>query len=231
MKARRPPGFDEALQTLEVIPALKEAGILAGATALYTEHLENPHERFSFDLDFQVARGSVEAAHRRLKLAGLKAFRLVSRLNEDIYEYEAKVGRRVIRVEIAKPYLEHRRKYVVSRKVPGLHVLSLSDLLFAKVSAFSTRSLPRDLFDLFSVDQQRGIDWRKLLEQAARMDDNDYNPAEFHSNLNRHAAECSSAAYWRDMPVRKPPAVEAFAGFVTRLREVNDQVIRSTLEA
>jgi hypothetical protein len=98
------------------------------------------------------------------------------------------------------------------------------------VSAFSTRSLPRDLFDLFSVDQQRGIDWRKLLEQSARMDDNDYNPAEFHSNLNLHAAECPSPAYWRDMPVRNPPTVETFAGFVTRLREVNDQVIRSTLE-
>jgi hypothetical protein len=46
MKARRPPGFDEALLTLEVIPALKEAGILAGATAL---HIPPGSESNEFD--------------------------------------------------------------------------------------------------------------------------------------------------------------------------------------
>lgn len=41
-------------------------------------------------------------------------------------------------------------------------MVSLADLMFAKVSAFSTRGFARALIDLLAIDQQRRIDWREL---------------------------------------------------------------------
>jgi hypothetical protein len=154
----------------------------------------------------------------------------VSRLSDEIYEYQARVGKRVVRIEIAKPYLRHRRKYQPSRHVPGLAVISLEDLLFAKVSAFSTRGFARDLIDLFAVDCQRKIDWVKLLRQAARAPDNDYNPTEFHRKLKWHYCECSKRKYVDEMPVAKAPNSLQFRRFIQRVLAANRTVVKETLK-
>ena len=166
---------------------------------------------------------------RRLDPAGRRKRGLVSRLNEDLYGYEARVGRRIVRVEIARPYLRNRRKYQPSRHVPGLVVVSLADLLLAKVSAFSTRGFPRDLIDLLAAHQQQTIDWKKLFAQATRMADNDYNPAEVHRKLQEQARACRRPGYWKELPVTQPPSRRQLLEFIECLRSANRAVARSSL--
>ena len=167
MKAPIPLDLPTVLRTFEVIPELATAGAFAGANALYLEHIENPLGRFSLDIDLQNQTEEIEAIHRRLLPQTQKKLKLVSRLSAEMYEYEARVGGRAIRIEIARPYLRHRKKHQPSKHVPGLAVVSLADLMFAKISAFSTRGFARELIDLFAIDQQRAIDWQVLLAQAA----------------------------------------------------------------
>ena len=112
----------------------------------------------------------------------------------------------------------------------GLVVVSLDDLLFAKLSAFSTRGFPRDLIDLFAVDLQRNPDWRKLFHQAARASDNDYNPAEFHRKLKSHYRECARAGYVDELPVTMPPDTTKLHQFIDRLLTLNQAVARDVLE-
>lgn len=147
-----------------------------------------------------------------------------------MYEYQARVGGQTIRIEIARPYLRHRKKYQPSKHVAGLAVVSLADLLFAKISAFSTRGFPRDLIDLFAVDQQRDIDWQELLSQAARASDNDYNPAEFLRKLQSHHHECVRPVYLRELPVRHPPGPAVLREFIERLMIANQAVAQATLQ-
>jgi hypothetical protein len=109
-------------------------------------------------------------------------------------------------------------------------VVSLADLMFAKVSAFSTRGFARDLIDLFAVDQRRSIDWQELLAQAARASDNDYNPAELLRKLQSHHDECVKPAYARELPVQRPPAPAALREFIDRLMAANQAVAQATLK-
>ena len=109
-------------------------------------------------------------------------------------------------------------------------MVSLPDLLFAKVSAFSTRGFTRDLIDLFAVDQQKNVDWPRLLLQASCATDNDYNPAEFHRKLQQHLAACGKPDYWQEAPVTHPPTTADLRGFVQNLLAANRQVARTTLE-
>jgi len=231
MKAPIPLDLPTVLRTFEVIPELATAGAFAGANALYLEHIENPLGRFSLDIDLQNQTEEIEAIHRRLLPQTQKKLKLVSRLSAEMYEYEARVGGRAIRIEIARPYLRHRKKHQPSKHVPGLAVVSLADLMFAKISAFSTRGFARDLVDLFAIDQQRSIDWQELLAQAARASDNDYNPAEFLRKLQSHHRECVKRAYAQELPVRRPPAPATLREFIERLMAANQAAAQATLKS
>jgi predicted nucleotidyltransferase component of viral defense system len=211
------------------VPALKTAGALAGANALYLEHIPNSLGRFSFDLDLQNQQEDLESVHRRFSVLHAKSLRLVSRLSEEIYEYQIRLGRQVFRVEISRPYLRHRRAYAASKHVAGLAVVSLADLLFAKVSAFSTRGLPRDLIDLYAIHRHKQLDWEKLLLQAARASDNDFNPTEFHRKLREHHGDCGRPSYWRELPVMRPPSVVELRTFIEELTAANQTVGRLSL--
>jgi predicted nucleotidyltransferase component of viral defense system len=226
----KPLDLNTVVQTFEALPELARAGVFAGANALYLEHIENPLGRFSMDIDLQNPTEDIETVHRRFSAQTKKKLVLVSRLSDEIYEYQTRIGRRIVRVEIARPYLRHRRKYQTSRHVPGLAVISLADLMFAKVSALSTRGFSRDLIDLFAVDQQRNIDWPKLLRAAARAPDNDYNPTEFHRRLKWHHRECAKPGYVNDLPVSKPPDPTALRQFINRLLAANQAVVEDTLK-
>jgi hypothetical protein len=226
----RPLDPKTVVQTFEALPELARAGVFAGANALYLEHIENSLGRFSMDIDLQNQTEDIEAVHRRFSPQTKKKLVLVSRLSDEIYEYQTRIGSRIVRVEIAKPYLRHRRKYQPSRHVPGLAVISLADLMFAKVSALSTRGFARDLIDLFAVGQQRNIDWPKLLREAARAPDNDYNPTEFHRKLRWHHRECSKPSYAKDLSVSKPPEPTALRQFINRLLAANQAVAEETLK-
>lgn len=57
--------------------------------------------------------------HRRFSAQTGKKLRLASRLSADMYEYQTRVAGQTFRIEIAKPYLRHRRKYQPSKHVPG----------------------------------------------------------------------------------------------------------------
>lgn len=230
MKPPRPVDLPIVLRIFREVPELARAGALGGANALYLEHLENPCGRFSFDLDLQNQTDEIETIHRRFPPQARGKLHLVSRLNSEMYEYEARIGAHVVRVELARPFLRHRKKYQPSRHVPGLEVVSLSDLIFAKVSAFSTRGFGRDLLDLFAVDQQRKVDWRKLLIQAARASDNDYNPTEFHRKLKQHHRDCSKTEYLEELPATNPPSASVLRLFINRLLAANQIVTRDTLE-
>jgi hypothetical protein len=230
MKAPKPLDAQTVLRIFKEIPELASAGAFSGANALYLEHIENPLGRFSLDIDLQNQTEEIEAIHRRLSLPALKKLKLVSRLSAEMYEYQARVGRQTIRIEIARPYLRHRKKYQPSKHVPGLAVVSLADLMFAKVSAFSTRGFARDLIDLFAIDQQRNIDWPELLAQAARAADNDYNPAEFLRKLQSHLQDCSKTDYAQEVPVRHPPAPAVLIDFIERLVEANRAIAQATLK-
>ena len=231
MKAPKALDLQTVVRTFAAIPELAAAGALAGANALYLEHLENPFDRFSLDIDLQNQTEEIEAIHRRLSPEARKKLKLVSRLSAEMYEYQALVGGQAIRIEIARPYLRHRKKYQPSKHVSGLAVVSLADLMFAKISAFSTRGFARDLIDLFAVDQQRSVDWQELLAQAARASDNDYNPAEFLRKLQSHHRECVRPAYAQELPVRHPPAPAMLREFIERMMSANQAVAQATLKS
>ena len=231
MKGQKPLDLRTVVHTFAAIPELAGAGAFAGANALYLEHIENPLGRFSLDIDLQNQTDEIEAIHRRFSPQTRKKLKLISRLSAEMYEYQARVGKQAIRIEIARPYLRHRRKYQPSKHVPGLMVISLADLMFAKVSAFSTRGFARDLIDLFAIDQQRAIDWQELLAQAARASDNDYNPTEFLRKLQSHRRECAKPAYARELPVSRPPAPATLRDFIERLMAANQAVARATLKS
>ena len=222
-----PPDLAAIVRVFAEVPALAGAGALAGATALHHEHLENRLGRFSFDIDLQTSAEDLESVHRRLGSA--PTLRLLSRLNEGLYEYEARAGRRVVRIELAKPYLRHRRGYEPSRHVPGLAVVALADLLFAKVSAFSTRGFPRDFIDLYAVGSERRIDWEKLLRTAARASDNDYSPAEFAARIVESVQAIRDGGFFEELPVRKPPSPDALCGFADTLARANSRVAQALL--
>ena len=219
------------LRTFAAIPGLAGAGAFAGANALYLEHIENSLGRFSLDIDLQNQAEEIETVHRRLAPSAQKQLKLVSRLSAEMYEYQARVGGQPIRTEIARPYLRHRKKYRPSKHVSGLAVVSLADLLFAKISAFSTRGSARNLIDLFAVDQQRNIDWQELLAQSARASDNDYNPAEFLRKLQSHHQACAKPSYLRELPVHHPPAPAMLREFIERLMLATQAVAQATLKA
>jgi predicted nucleotidyltransferase component of viral defense system len=230
MSAPKPVDLGTIVRTFQAIPELKTAGALAGATALHHEHLENRMGRYSFDIDLQNQSEEMESIHRRFSLQTRKKLSLVSKLSEEIYEYQTRIANRIVRIEISRPYLRHRRTYQASKHIAGLFVVSLPDLLFAKVSAFSTRGLPRDLIDLFAVDQQKSISWQKLLEQATRAEDNDYSPTEFHRKLKQHHAECAESRYREELPVSNSPTAAALKQFLKKLLVANQKVALATLE-
>jgi len=230
MKAPKSLDRQTVVRTFEAIPELVSAGAFAGANALYLEHIENPLGRFTLDIDLQNQTEEIEAIHRRLSPQTRRKLKLVSRLSADMYEYQARIGNRTVRVEIARPYLRHRSRYRPSKHVPGLVVVSLADLMFAKVSAFSTRGFARDLIDLFAIDQQRSIDWQKLLAQAARASDNDYNPAEFLRKLQSHSHDCAKPGYAQELPVRHPPAPATLRDFIEHLTVANRAVAQAALK-
>ena len=231
MKAPRPVDLPTVLRTFAAIPELAGAGAFADANALSLEHIENSLGRFSLDIDLQNQTEEIEAVHRRLVRPTQKKLKLVSRLSAEMYEYQARLGGQTVRIEIARPYLRHRKKYQPSKHVSGLAVVSLADLLFAKISAFSTRGFARDLIDLFAVDQQRSIAWQKLLAQAARASDNDYNPAEFLRKLLSHHRECAKPSYVQELPVHHPPAPPVLREFIERLMTANRAIAQATLQS
>jgi hypothetical protein len=224
---KTPPDLAAIVRVFTEVPVLAGAGVLAGATALHHEHLENRLGRFSFDIDLQTSAEDLESVHRRLGSA--PALRLLSRLNEGLYQYEARAGRRVVRVELAKPYLRHRSGYAPSRHVPGLAVVALADLLFAKVSAFSTRGFPRDFIDLYAVNTERRIDWEKLLRTAARAADNDYSPSEFAARMSESVQAIRDGGFFEELPVRRPPSSDALSRFADILAEANARSARALL--
>jgi hypothetical protein len=229
MTPRGPVDLPTVIRTFEALPELAGAGAFAGANALYGEYLENPLGRFSLDIDLQNQTEDIEAVHRRFSPQTLKKLVLVSRLSSEMYEYQTRLGTQTVRIEIAKPFLRHRKPYQPSKHVPGLAVVSLPDLLFAKVSAFSTRGFARDLIDLFALDLQRHIDWQGVLTQAARAPDNDYNPAEFFHKLQWHDRHCAATSYAEELPVAKPPPPSTVRVFIQRLRAANRAVAEKTL--
>lgn len=225
---KQPADLAAIVRVFTKVPALATAGALGGATALHHEHLENQLGRFSFDIDLQTRTEELETVHRRLQ-AGSSKLRLLSRLNEGLYQYQARVGGRVVRVELARPYLRHRRRYEPSRHVPGLEVVSLADLLFAKVSAFSTRGFPRDFIDLFAASTEKRIDWERLLAAAARAQDNDYNPAEFATRIREQLEAIRDGGFFEDLPVRRSPSVGELEAFAGQLAKANGRVAEALL--
>jgi len=91
-------------------PRAGSAGAFAGANALYLEHIKNPLGRFSLDIDLQNQTEEIETIHRRLSVRRETRLKLVSRLSAEMYEYEARIGAGNVRIQIARPYLRHRRK-------------------------------------------------------------------------------------------------------------------------
>jgi predicted nucleotidyltransferase component of viral defense system len=231
MKAPKSLDLLTVVRTFQAIPELATAGAFTGANALYLEYIENPLGRFSLDIDLQNQGEQIEVIHGRLLRRTQGRLKLVSRLNPELYVYEARIGSQTVRIEIGKPYLRHRKKYQLSKHVPGLLVVSLADVMFGKVSAFSARGFARDLIDLFAIDQQRGIDWRRLLAQAARASDSDYSPAEFLWKLQLHSRECPKPSYAQKLPVRHLPATDALREFIERLMATNRAVAQAILAA
>jgi hypothetical protein len=79
------------------------------------------------------------------------------------------------------------------------------------------------------LDQQRNIAWQRLLTQATRASDNDYNPAEFLRKLRFHYRERAKPAYARELPVTRPLAQAALREFIRRLAAFNQAVAQATL--
>ncbi len=221
--------LDSIKEAFARVPELIRAGTFAGAGAMFHEHLENRFGRFSYDIDLHNAKEDLETVHRRLPTGRGKPLRLVSKLNEDIFEYALKNGPHTLRIELARPYLRPRQKTVRSRHVAGLRVTAFADLVLAKLSALSTRGLPRDLIDLLAVELERSPKWEGLLTRASSAEDNDYSPAELHQRLNRLAEEVSGPEWWEDLPVRTPPDRDTVVAFIGRLKQANEAVFQETL--
>lgn len=224
---KSPPDLAAIVRVSTEAPALRTVGVLAGATALHHEHLANRLGRFSFDIDLQTSAEDLETVHRRLSSA--PTVRLLSRLNEGRYQYQARAGRRIVRIELARPYPRHRRPYEPSRHVAGLAVVALADLLLAKVSAFSTRGFPRDFIDLYAVGAERRIDWEKLLRTAARASDNDYSPAEFSARIQECLQAIREGGFFEELPVAKPPSPDELCRFADALANANARVAQALL--
>src|SRR2546429_1558459 len=120
MKPPKPVDLQTIIRTFEAIPELAGAGAFSDANALYLEHIEDQLGRFSLDIDLQNQDVEIETIHRRFSPQTKKNLILVSRLSTEMYEYETRIGNQTVRVEIAKPYLRHRRKYQASKHVAGL---------------------------------------------------------------------------------------------------------------
>ena len=91
MKPPQSVDLQTVVQTFEAIPELAAAGVLAGANALYLEHLQNDLGRYSLDIDLQNQTDDLETIHRRFSAPTKKRLRLVSRLSAEFYEYETRV--------------------------------------------------------------------------------------------------------------------------------------------
>ena len=121
------------------------------------------------------------------------------------------------------------RPYEPSRHVPGLPVVALADLLFAKVSALSARGFPRDFIDLYAVGTERRIDWEKLLRTAARAPDNDYSPAEFAARISESIRAIREGSFLKELPVKRPPPPDELCGFAEVLARANSRVAQALL--
>jgi predicted nucleotidyltransferase component of viral defense system len=212
---------EEIAEIFERVPALKDVGVFTGANALYQEHLPNRFGRGSMDLDF-VTDGEVSAAREKLHGSPLK---LVSRRGDFLLHYEMRLSnKRIGRVDVGVPYLKARQAPVASKHFPGVKVLSLPDMLFAKVSALSTRNLPRDLFDLFAAGLEKNINWKKLLSQAGKADDNDYNPQSLDRNLRDQGDDLDKGRFQEVLTVRKMPPEDALKSFIRTLAAANAEL-------
>jgi len=229
MKIKRPTAGQSPLawETVKAVfaqnPALKKAGVLAGAQALLNEYLVNEFGRFSFDIDLHTSK-EVEHVHALFTPADRKRIHLVSRTNPEMYVYEvdSKVG--PVRLEIAKPYLVSKRSPVESKHIAGLKVSPFADLIDAKISALSTRGFARDFVDLYAAHKQKQVDWRSLLIKASKNPLNDYNPVELENNLKLLEQEFQRGT--QEIPCTHPPSTNELKAFVAELRAVNAQVAR-----
>jgi hypothetical protein len=217
-----PEGVPLAWETVKDVfaryPTLKRMGVLAGAQALVNEHLENRLGRFSFDIDLHTNR-SIEQAHALLTPAERKKIRLVSRANPEMYVYSIATKAGPIRLEVAKPYLRHKRAPSRSKHIPGLKVAHLADLIDAKISALSTRGFMRDLVDLYAANQQQKINWVRLFTAASKDRQNDYSPVEMENNLQRLTAVFKEPI--QDLPCERPPTGTELESFLELLHNVN----------
>ena len=204
-------------------PKLKQLGVLAGAQALLNEHLKNTFARFSFDIDLHTGK-EVEQVHGLLTREDRKRIRLISRANPEMYVYEIGTRSGLVKVELARPYLLPKLAPIKSKHIPGLKVVQFADLVDAKISALSTRGFARDFVDLYTVHQQRRIDWRKLLIKASKNQLNDYNPVELENNLKLLAQEFQHGT--QEIPCEQPPATTDLTAFLEHLRAVNAEVAR-----
>jgi hypothetical protein len=229
MRIRKPDTGDTPLawETVRRVfaqnPRLKKAGVLAGAQALLNEHLVNQFGRFSFDIDLHTSR-EVEQVHSIFTPENRKRIHLISRANPEMYVYEISTGSGVVRLELAKPYLRHRRAPIKSKYIPGLKVAHFADLVDAKISALSTRGFARDFIDLYTAHIQRRLNWRSLLVGASKNPLNDYNPVELENNLKLLELELGASA--PDVPCSRPPRIKDLRAFLEELRTVNAEVAR-----
>jgi hypothetical protein len=204
-------------------PKLRHLGVLAGAQALNNEHLENTFGRFSYDIDLHTAK-DMGQVHALLTAEDRKRIHLVSRSNPEMYVYEVDAGLRQVKLEIAKPFLPHKLAPVSSKHIPGLKVVQFADLIYAKVSALSTRRFVRDLVDLYAANEQKTVNWRRLLIKASSEPENDYSPVEFENSLQILEQELQSDT--PDIPCERPPEISDLKAFLGELRTVNVAVAR-----
>src|SRR6266446_58094 len=68
VRPAKPLDLQTVVRTFEAIPELVTAGAFGGANALYLEHIENPFERFSLDIDLQNQSEEIESVHHRLSV-------------------------------------------------------------------------------------------------------------------------------------------------------------------
>lgn len=99
-----------------------------------------------------------------------------------------------------------------------------ADLIDAKISALSTRGFARDFVDLYAADQQRHLDWRRLLIRASKNQQNDYNPVELEDRLRLLEQEFKKGT--QELPCEQPPATIELTTFLEELRAINADVAR-----
>jgi predicted nucleotidyltransferase component of viral defense system len=229
MRIRKAPGGETPLnwETVKSVfaqnPKLKQLGVLAGAQALLNEHLENKYGRFSFDIDLHTPR-ELQQVHALLTPDDRKRIRLVSRTNPEMFVYEIGTRAGAVKLEVAKPYLIHKLAPAKSKHIPGLKVTHFADLIDAKISALSTRGFARDFVDLYAADEQKRMDWRRLLINASKNSLNDYNPIELENNLKLLEQEFQHGT--QGIPCERPPKLSDLVAFLEDLRAVNAEVAR-----